>query len=101
MQSLPNINLDPLNIYHFDENSADLCERLKAKDKNAFKQLYNQYSAALFGNIYRMVKNKDKANHILERTFALAWASIGSYDSHKFKIFTWLNQKALKLAKNS
>jgi len=74
---------------------------LRTQDEIAFKSLYKQYSAALYGNILRTVKEDARAKYILECTFVEIWNSISLYDETKIKLFTWLNQIAGKHIKLS
>lgn len=64
--------------------------KLKSGDKETFKIFYKLYASALYGSIFRDVKNKEKSNEILENTFLYAWQNISSFDESKSKIFTWL-----------
>ncbi|MCX2575564.1 hypothetical protein [Pedobacter sandarakinus] len=75
--------------------------RLKAKDCEAFKIIYQEYAPALFGNILRKVDNKDQACVILEQTYIDAWNAVSNYDGTKLRIFTWLNQLANKRMKTA
>ncbi|ARS38549.1 hypothetical protein CA265_02170 [Sphingobacteriaceae bacterium GW460-11-11-14-LB5] len=74
---------------------------LKTHDPATFKVLYKRYSAALYGNIIRRVRDEEKAKLILEQTFCEAWQSFSQFDQTKFRIFTWINQFALQNIKKS
>jgi RNA polymerase sigma factor (sigma-70 family) len=74
-----------------------LTQLLKAKNCGAFAELYDVYSAALFGFIYKMVKNKNIAEELLQESFIKAWRNIDSYDAAKASLFTWL----LRIANNT
>ncbi|WP_316850984.1 hypothetical protein [Pedobacter agri] len=70
--------------------------RLRNHDEAAFKELYHQYSGAIFGNIKRTVHDDLKSKQILERTFIEIWNSISSFDETRTRLFTWMNQIANK-----
>jgi RNA polymerase sigma factor (sigma-70 family) len=70
---------------------------LKAKSRGAFADLYDRYSAALFGFICKMVKNKNIAEELLQEAFIKAWKNIDAYDASKESLFTWL----LRIANNT
>lgn len=68
----------------------ELVVLLQNKDAQAFGYLYDNYSAALFGVIYKMVEDKELAEDILQETFVKIWNSFSAYDSSKGRLFTWM-----------
>ncbi|MEH3115468.1 hypothetical protein [Pedobacter terrae] len=86
-------------------NKADLSDdnffftSVQSYDGATFKALYQKYSPAVYGNIMRHVENEEKAKLILEQTFFEAWQSFPQFDKTKLRIFTWINQFALKTIK--
>lgn len=73
-----------------------LVSRLKAKDKAALSYLYDNYSAAIYGAISRIVTDEDVAEEVLQDVFMKYWEKIDSYDASKGRLFTWM----LNLARN-
>ena len=67
-----------------------LVAQLKAKQKEALSYLYDHYSGALYGVVLRIVKKEDQAEEILQDIFLKIWNRIGSYESSKGKLFTWM-----------
>ena len=67
-----------------------LIERLKRCDESAFEFLYEQYSAALYGIIFRTLNHKETAEETLTDTFMKIWNQIDTYDSTKGTLFTWM-----------
>ncbi|WP_131535869.1 RNA polymerase sigma factor [Pedobacter nototheniae] len=67
---------------------------LRSQDLKAFKTLYQQYAAALYGSISRTLSNQQHAEYVLEQTFIEAWNCISTFDESKTKIFTWLSKIA-------
>lgn len=67
-----------------------LIERLRQHDEGAVSLLYDKYSAALFGAIVRIVPNRAIAEEVLQDVFTKIWRNIGSYDTTKGKLYTWL-----------
>lgn len=63
---------------------------LKDKDQYAFSYLYDNYSAALNGVIYRLVEEQYLAEDILQEAFLKIWNNFGQYDSSKGRLFTWM-----------
>jgi RNA polymerase sigma-70 factor (ECF subfamily) len=72
-------------------------ERLKAGDKKAFEQLYDNYSAALNGVVLRIVRDEASATDTLQDVFVKIWKNIQKYDSAKGTIYTWM----LNIARNT
>jgi len=68
----------------------DLVLALQQKDQQAFSYLYDNYSGALFGLIFKMVNDKELAEDILQEAFVKIWNNFGTYDSIKGRLFTWL-----------
>jgi RNA polymerase sigma factor (sigma-70 family) len=79
---------------HIEEST--LIASLRAKDKLALAYLYDHYSGALYGAIYRIVQKGEIAEEVLQDVFLKIWSRIDSYDSAKGRLFTWM----LNLAKN-
>jgi len=72
--------------------------RLKRKESAALDYLYDHYSGALNGIVFRIVRDEDVAEEILQDVFLRIWDKIGNYDSSKGKLFTWMLNVARNLA---
>lgn len=59
--------------------------------------MYDDYSAALFGVINRIVNEKEKAEEVLQDAFLRIWKSASSYDAERGRAFTWM----LNIARNA
>jgi RNA polymerase sigma factor (sigma-70 family) len=77
------------------EESA-LVAGLRSKEKSSFEYLYDHYSGALYGAIYRIIRKEEVAEEVLQDVFLKIWDKIESYDAAKGRLFTWM----LNLAKN-
>lgn len=55
------------------------------------------YHRALYGIIYKIVRQDEIAEEVLQDVFIKIWNKIESYDSEKGKLFTWM----INLARNS
>lgn len=71
-----------------DENS--LSKLIRMQDHEAFDYLYENYSAAVFGEIIRMIKKKEVAEDILQDVFITIWRKGCQYDPVKGRLFTWI-----------
>ena len=69
----------------------DLVARLKARDEQAFAEMYRNYSNA-FISIIRKVTNDDieTAKDILQEAMVKIWNNIQMYDATKGTLFTWM-----------
>lgn len=68
----------------------DLIELLKSNDKTAFEYLYDNYSGALYGIIFKIISDQKQAEDILQEAFVKIWNNFSSYDSSKGRLFTWM-----------
>ncbi|MEL6976228.1 MAG: sigma-70 family RNA polymerase sigma factor [Bacteroidota bacterium] len=63
---------------------------LAEKDDKAIALLYEHYGDTLYGVAYKVVKDEDLAQDILQESFVKIWKKADSYDATKAKLFTWL-----------
>jgi len=77
-------------------NESELVELLQNQDQKAFNYLYDNYSAAIYGVIYKMVESKELAEDILQEAFIKFWNNFKNYDPLKGRLFTWM----LNIARN-
>lgn len=64
--------------------------RLKSGDQTAFEYLYDHYSSALYGVIFRILRNESIAEEVLQDAFLKIWDRIDQYDVSRGKLFTWI-----------
>ena len=60
--------------------------------------LYDRYSAALNGVIFRVLGQDDIAEEVLQDAFLRIWHKIDTYDPGKGRLFTWMLNVARNLA---
>ena len=68
----------------------ELIYLLKERDQSAFSYLYDNYSAVLYGIIFKMLDNKELAEDVLQEAFVKIWNNFSNYDSIKGRLFTWM-----------
>lgn len=78
-------------------NDNTLPELLKTKSREAFAKLYDKYSGALYGIIYKMIQKENIAEELLQDVFIKVWKNIDKYESTKGTLFTWM----LQIARNA
>lgn len=59
-------------------------------------ELYDAYSAALFGVVFRIVRVQTIAEDILQETFMRVWVKRDTFEGSKGSLFTWM----LNIARN-
>lgn len=52
--------------------------------------LYEYYSNTLYGLVYRIIHDEEKAKDVMQESFMKVWKNIDKYDREKSKLFTWL-----------
>ena len=67
-----------------------LVAHLQTGDETAFAELYDRYSALLFGVITRIVSDREDAANLLQDCFVKIWRNIETYDPTKSRLATWL-----------
>lgn len=78
-------------------NSEELLLLVRQRSEKGFSVLYDNYSAALFGVISRIVKDNASAEDVLQESFVKIWRNIEQYDDCKGTFFTWM----LNIARNA
>lgn len=68
----------------------ELIQAIHRKDRAGYEALYDMYSSALYGVIYRTIQHAEIAEDLLQETFVKICNSFESYDSSKGKLFTWM-----------
>jgi RNA polymerase sigma-70 factor, ECF subfamily len=86
--------LEPFTPRNADET---IIELLRSRNADGVSLLYDKYSGALFGTIFRVVQSKEVAEEVLQDTFTKAWRNIDSYDTTKGRLYTWL----INIARNT
>lgn len=67
-----------------------LVGRLRARDEQALRSLYERYATSLHAVILRVVRDESLAQDVLQEGLLKVWASIDSYDPGRGRLFTWM-----------
>mgnify|MGYP002399942128 CR=1 FL=1 len=73
-------------------------QQLLAGDKQAFSDLYDRYSEALYGLILNIVANEADAENLLQDAFVKIWRNLKLFDPEKGRLFTFLATIARRTA---
>ncbi len=71
---------------------------LAAREEKAIEIIYDNYSAAIFGVIFRIIQDKEIAEDVFQETCIKIWHNSLQYDSSKGRLFTWMINIARHLA---
>jgi RNA polymerase sigma-70 factor (ECF subfamily) len=79
------------------QSETHIAQLLQEKNKQVIEQLYDQYGAALFGIVLKIVQSQELAEDVLQESFVKIWSNGSTYDASKGSIFTWM----LNIARNT
>lgn len=77
--------------------SGELIARLKRKDEDALRELYDLYKQKVFSVGYSILRDAHLAEEALQDAFVKVYNKIGSYDASK-NFEAWLNRIAVNAA---
>jgi RNA polymerase sigma-70 factor (ECF subfamily) len=72
------------------EKEIELMQKIKAKDADALKQLYEQYNRLLFGMILSIVKKRTEAEDVLQEVFVNVWEKAHTFKGSRGNVYSWL-----------
>ena len=81
---------ETFNKHEMNNRLISLLAKCQLDDKQAFNQLYQYTSARLNGIAYRITRNVDSANEVLQEAFIQIWQNRKAYQVDKSEPFTWL-----------
>ena len=76
----------------------ELIDLVKNGDDHAFEILYDRYSRAVMGFVYRIMQNDELAAEIVQETFVRVWDRCDSFQTGKGKFTSWMFGIARNLA---
>lgn len=59
--------------------------------------LYDNYSSALYGVVFRIVQKEETAEDVLQEVFLKIWNQFKQYDPSKGRLYTWM----MNIARNA
>ena len=63
---------------------------IKRRDEKGLSMLYDHYSAALLGIIFKIVNHDETAEEVLQETFLKVWNNIDQFNVKRGTMFTWM-----------
>lgn len=67
-----------------------IVELLQERNEKAISLLYDNYADTLLGVAYKVVRDEELAQDVLQESLVKIWKKADSYDPTKAKLFTWL-----------
>ncbi len=67
-----------------------LVKMLADREDKALEILYDNYSAAMYGVIHRIVQDDSLAEDLLQDVYVKIWNNFFQYDASKGRLFTWM-----------
>lgn len=79
---------------------AECVARVLSGERGAFDALVDAYTARIYTHVYRMTRNREEAEDVVQETFLRAYRNLGSFDrARPFR--NWLYTIATNLALNA
>lgn len=67
-----------------------IVEKLLVRDTAAISLIYDHYGDALYGMVFKLLKDEDLAKDAIQEGLVNVWKNSDSYDPKKGRLFTWL-----------
>jgi RNA polymerase sigma-70 factor (ECF subfamily) len=71
-------------------NDQILLEKISIGNKNAFAEMYDKYQKLIYSLIFRIIKNADSADRIIEDVFLEVWEKASLFQESSESFRTWL-----------
>ncbi len=68
----------------------EIISLLLQKDERAFNYLYDNYAAAIYGVVIKIVCEKEYTDEIMQDVFVRIWKNIQQFDREKGRLYTWM-----------
>jgi RNA polymerase sigma-70 factor, ECF subfamily len=80
----------PVNEQETRDEDAELLQRIGARDRSAFAEFYDKYSAMLFSIASRILSDAGEAEDVLQETFMQIWEKGGNFNPKLGKASSWV-----------
>lgn len=78
----------------------DLLLRVAAKDRDAFRQLYQATASRLLGVCVGLLRNRARAEEAVQEAYVRIWERAGSFDQEKGAALAWMTVLTRRIALN-
>ncbi len=73
-----------------ESDLTDLMRRIASSDEAAFRALYRQTSAKLYGIVFRILPQKDAAAEALQEAYVRIWERAADFDAARGSPLAWM-----------
>jgi RNA polymerase sigma-70 factor (ECF subfamily) len=77
-------------LYAVDKSDAELLSRIVEGDSPAFELLYRRYARAMFALALRQLRDRGRAEDVVQEVFVALWRSAASYRPERGRVAPWL-----------
>ncbi len=68
----------------------DLLRRVTRRDRRAFAQLYAATSAKLYGTVLRILKERGRADDVVQEAYVTIWQKAAQFDTKRASPIAWM-----------
>lgn len=79
----------PMDFSSDQTAEIDLLRRIGEGDRESFAQFYDRFSRILYSIAYRLLRNEQAAEDVLQEVFVQIWAKAPMFDPARGKPLTW------------
>lgn len=81
-----------LNMHQKSNRNPDkvLIEQVSKGDKSAFKEIYSRFSQVTYNLAFRMLRDREDAEEVVQEIFLQIWNKAKSYDPGRGAVSTWV-----------
>ncbi len=72
------------------ESDCDVLHRVAERDRSAFVDFYDRYSARVFGLLLHLLRNRTDAEDVLQEAFWQVWRQADRFDSRRASAESWV-----------
>jgi RNA polymerase sigma-70 factor, ECF subfamily len=83
-------NLTNRDITLQTKSDISLMNRILCKDETALAMLYDRYKTTIFSLLFFRLKDRAKAENVLQEVFLHVWRRSSTFDQDYDDLFTWL-----------
>jgi RNA polymerase sigma factor (sigma-70 family) len=77
-----------------DSSDREIIERAITGDQRAYTEILNRYRGCIYNVIFKMVRNKEEAEDLLQEAFIKAFAALATFNN-EYALSTWLYKIAI------
>ena len=68
----------------------ELIDRIIKRDKDALREIYSRFSQAVFNMAFRMLRDREDAEEVVQEIFLQVWNKAPTYDRARGAVSTWI-----------